>query len=390
MRIIVLGYIVRGPMGGMAASNVQYLTGLARLGHDVCFLEYGNNWDCCYDPSTGMNTPDATYGLAFIQNLLTPFGLQDRWGYFDAHKNQWLGPLTSRIDQVIADADLVLNLCGMNDIAGGLEAVPLRVLVEEDPVFTQIKHLQDPERKEKSLRHNHFFTFASNWGQADCTVPDDGIDWRPTRPPVVVDLWPNAGADPTRKADRYTTVMQWRSYAPLSWAGTDYHNKDHSMPAYMGLPKQTDAVLEIALAGADAEQEKALIDAGWRLTEAGPVSVSLPAYRDYLAQSRGEFAVAKHAYVAARTGWFSERSACYLACGLPVIIQDTGFSDWLPNDSAIAAFTNPEQALQQLNRIEADYPRYCREARNLADTYFGSDTVLTQLLNNITASSSAS
>lgn len=386
MRIIVLGYIVRGPIGGMVASNVQYMVGLQRLGHDVSFLELGGQWDCCYDLQADTMTADPSYGVGFIGDLLKPYGLDEKWAYHDAFKKAWLGPLADSIDQVIGNADIVLNLCGVNDLQQGLEEVPLRVLLEEDPVFMQVKHLKEPERKSNALMHNRFFSFAYNWGKPTCTVPDDGIAWQPTRPPVVLDCWPDKAADANaERGKRYTTVMQWRSYPPVNWQGTDYHNKDHSFPPYRDLPAQAGVELEIGLAGADAKAKQELMDAGWHLANSGPISKSLPAYTDYLATSRGEFSIAKHGYVAARTGWFSERSACYLACGLPVILQDTGFSDDLPNDSSIGAFNTPDEAIAQIQRIESSYDRYRDEARELAAAYFGHDVVLSDLLERITA-----
>jgi len=108
-------------------------------------------------------------------------------------------------------------------------------------------------------------------------------------------------------------------------------------------------------------------------------------YRDYIRASRGEFTVAKDQNVRLRSGWFSERSACYLAAGRPVITQDTGFTDWLRADGGVLAFDSAESAVDALRRVAGDYDRHCREARALAEEYFTSGVVLTALMERATA-----
>ena len=256
-------------------------------------------------------------------------------------------------------------------------------------MFTQVKHLRDKTKRDNAALHNRFYTYASNWGRPTCSVPDDGINWQPTVPPVVMDQWSVEEDDAAPWPSNYTTVMQWRSYPPAQWQGMEYHSKDYSFPAYFDLPMQTRAGLEIALKGGDTETRERLKNAGWVLRQPLPVSLELPAFTNYLSRSRGEFALAKHGYVASGSGWFSERSACYLAAGRPVIVQDTGFSEWLPTDSAIGAFTTPQQALDQLERIESDYPRYHSEAREIASEYFDSDRVLGRLIESACGDSQA-
>lgn len=385
MRIIVLGFIVRFPMGGMIANSVQYLNGLARLGHDVRYLEIGRDWDCCFNPETGYSSSDPKQGLSYAEQLLKPFGLETKWAYYDMFQEAWLGPLSDSVNQAIADADMVINLCGSNDLKLGLDEVPLRVLIEQDPVFTQVKHLRDKAKRDNAAKHNRFYTYACNWGKPTCTVPDDGIDWQPTVPPVVLSHWPMLDDDAALWSTNYTTVMQWQSYPPVRWEGVDYHSKDFSFPDYFDLPVHTRAGLEIALKGGDGLTRKKLTDAGWTLRDPLPVSLALPAFTDYLCRSRGEFALAKHGYAVSRSGWFSERSACYLASGRPVVVQDTGYSDWLPTDSAIGAFASPQESLAQLDRIESDYTRYRKEAREIASAYFDSDRVLEGLIASATS-----
>ena len=386
MRILVLGFIVRFPMAGMVANSVQYLNGLTRLGHEVSYLEIGRDWDCCFNPETGYSSKDPLYGMAFAKRLLEPYGLASRWAYYDMFDKAWLGPMSSHVTQTIKDAEMVINLCGSNDLQLGLEQVPLRLLIEQDPVFTQVKHLRDQAKRDNATLHNRFYTYACNWGVKGCSVPNDGIEWQPTVPPVVLADWPTCDDETAPWAGNYTTVMQWQSYPPAQWEGVDYHSKDVSFPDYFDLPLQTKAGLEIALKGGDGPTREKLSAAGWILRDPLPISMELPAFTRYLSQSRGEFALAKHGYVLSGSGWFSERSACYLASGRPVVVQDTGFSKWLPTDSAIGAFTSPNQALAQLDRIESDYTRYRNEARQIASEYFDSDRVLESLLESAISS----
>jgi len=377
-------------MAGMVANSVQYLCGLARLGHDVCYLEFGRDWDCCFNPRTGYSTSDPQYGLAFTERLFKPLGFSEKWAYYDMLQKAWLGPLSPDVSNAIADADIVINLCGSNDLQMGLQDVPLRIFIEQDPVFTQVKHLRDDAKRANAAMHNRFYTYACNWGKPTCSVPDDGIDWKPTVPPVVMSNWPTAENGNVTWSRNYTTVMQWQSYPPAVWEGVEYHSKDYSFPDYFDLPLKTKAGLEIALKGGDGPTRDKLTRSGWKLRDPLPVSLELPEFTDYLSRSRGEFSLAKHGYVVSGSGWFSERSACYLASGRPVVVQDTGFSRWLPTDSAIGAFTDPQQALAQLDRIESDYPRYCREARQIANEYFDGDRVLQKFLASATANCSQS
>src|SRR5439155_10118990 len=170
LRIVVLGYIVRGPLGGMVWSNLQYLQGLARLGHDVYFVEDSNDYPSCYDPARDVVDADPSYGLAFAGRTLERIGLHERWTYWDAHTARWLGPCAARAGEICATADLLLNLCGVNPLRPWLEAIPVRAFVDEDPAFTQIRHLTDPAARELAARHTAFFSFGENVGRSGCAI----------------------------------------------------------------------------------------------------------------------------------------------------------------------------------------------------------------------------
>src|SRR5260370_4367375 len=226
LRIIVLGYVVRGPLGGMVTSNLQYLLGLSSLGHDVYFVEDSDDFESCYNPVTMEMGADPTYGLEFAGRALERIGLGDRWAYWDAHTARWLGPSADDILQVCANADVVLNLCGVNPLRPWLRDVPARVFVDEDPAFTQIKHLTNPTARELAKHHTAFLSFGENIGTRRSAIPDDGLPWQPTRQPVVVDAWP---VTPAPKPGKFRTVMQSDSYPAVKFHGRRYGLKCDSL-----------------------------------------------------------------------------------------------------------------------------------------------------------------
>jgi hypothetical protein len=376
LAVIVLGYIVRGPLGGLAWHHLQYVMGLAALGHEVYFLEDSEDYPSCYDPSRdGMGT-DPGYGLAFAAHCFGRVGLGECWAYHDAHAGSWHGPAAGRVLDACRRADLVLNLSGVNPLGPWCRDVPARVLVDTDPVFTQVRHLQDPAARERAGEHNVFVTFGENFGRPACTTPDDGFPWRPTRQPVVLDAWP---VTPGPARGKFTSVLQWDSYRARVHDGRRYGMKSESFGPFWELPRLSGQAFELAL-GSEAAPREQLRARGWGVRDPLEVTRDPWTYQEYLRQSRAEFGIAKHGYVTARTGWFSERSAGYLASGRPVVVQDTGFTDWLPAGRGVLAFTTPEEALAAVEAVAADYEGHARAARALAEQYLDARRVLTRLL----------
>lgn len=386
LRVVVLGYLVRGPLAGMAWHHLQYAIGLASLGHDVLYIEdSGDSESCCYDPQRHINATDPTYGLQFAAGVFARAGLGSRWAYHDAHADRWLGPLAGSAVELCQTSDIVLNLSCTNPMRPWLRGIPLRVLVDSDPVFSQVRNLVEPERRALTAQHNRFFTFAQNVGSARCSLPNDGFPWQPTRQPVVLDAWPVM--PPSSGSAPYTTVMQWRSYANRRHRGVRLGMKADAFEAYLELPRRVGARLELAI-GAGAPRGR-LRRAGWRLRNPLEISLDLQSYQRYLQGSRGEFSVAKEGYVRCRCGWFSERTSSYLASGRPAVVQDTGFSDWLPARDGLWAFEDLDGAIAGIEAVEADYARHCSAARDLVAAFFDARTVLTSLLERACGSASA-
>ena len=380
LRIVVLGYVVRAGMGGMAWHYLHYVLGLSLLGHDVHYIEdSGDDTWCCYDAERDVTDSDASYGLAFMGRCAERLGIGERWAYYDAHGGGWAGPNADHAVSTCRDADVVVNVSGANVLRGWFDGVDRKVLVDTDPAFTQVRNLVDPAFRERTEMHDVFVTFGESIGLDDCRIPDDGFDWRPTRQPVVLDAWPH-GPPPAGAA--FTTVMQWRTKNAQTYSGTRYGTKEDSFAPFRDLPGSVDQTLELALGGKDAPRDR-LRASGWRIRDPRGVAADPWRYQRYLLGSRAELSIAKHGYVASGSGWFSERSACYLAAGRPVVAHDTGFGAHLPTGCGLLAFGSPEEAAESIRSVDSDYDRHSTAARAIAAERFAHERVLGELLDHV-------
>jgi hypothetical protein len=374
-KIVVAGYIVRFPMGGLVWTHLQYVLGLARLGHQVHFLEESGWPDACYDVARSVMSDDPSYGVAYLARLMNRFGLGDRWAFRD-RSGRFYGLSREAVDQVIAEAEVLINISGLSWF-DAFDRVPCKLFIDENPVFTQIRAAEgDAWLRGLLEKHDLLFTYGGNVGRPGCPLPTAGYEWLPARQPLVMELWPFTY---TPTAERFTTVMSLRPYEPIEYQGQVYGHKDVEFARFLDLPRHTPQPLEVAVSLSDQQQET-LREAGWHWVDAVAVSRDVDRYRAYIRGSRGEFSIAKNAYVHSRSGWFSDRSASYLACGKPVLLQDTGFGNWLPTGQGLLAFTTLDQAVEGLARINADYEAHCRAARRLAEEHFDSHRVLRELL----------
>jgi hypothetical protein len=341
----------------------------------VYFLEDSDDYPSCYDPVRDVTDTDPSYGLDFTAQTFARVGLGDRWAYYDAHTARWLGPRAEGIQPICASAEVLLNVSGVNPLRPWLQAIPHRVLIDTDPAFTQIRHLTDNGARERASQHTAFFSFGENLGR-NSTIPDDGFPWQPTRQPIVLDAWPVTTGPPKGK---FTTIMQWESYPRQEYAGRSYGMKADSFEPYLNLPERAGAIFELAL-GSPRAPRPLLASRGWCCRDPREPSRDPWTYQRFIQESRAEFGVAKHGYVVSRSGWFSERSAAYLASGRPVLVQETGFSDWLAAGSGVVAFRNPEEALGGIQNIGSRYKYHCQCARQIAEAYFDANQVLSCLL----------
>jgi hypothetical protein len=276
----------------------------------------------------------------------------------------------------------LLNLSGINPVRPWMERVPIRIFVDTDPVFTQIRQAQDPAARARAERHNRFLTFGEGLIEAPGDVPMDHFPWRATRQPICLPCWE---AHPASAGRPWTTVMQWESYPAVEHDARRYGMKSESFWAIEGLPPLVRPRLQLALGGSAAPRRR-LRGKGWSVVNPVRVTTTPARYHSYLAASRGELTVAKHGYVVSQSGWFSERSANYLASGKPVVTQETGFSKFIPTGEGLFAFSTMEEAVGAIEAVESDYERHCRAAREIAEEYFDARKVLAKLLDDVLGS----
>jgi hypothetical protein len=386
LRIVVTGLLAQHPLGGVAWDYLQYPLGLALLGHDVWYLEDSGEWPYdVYGPGgRGSAVDDCSANVERLRSVMDRIGLTDRWMYRCPIGSTWFGLPDAQRDIVIGSADLLLNVSGTLHRPEHYRSIPRRAYIDSDPVFTQVKIAAGAGRfPGRVALHDVHFSFGELIGKASASVvPQTCFDWQPTRQPIVLSEWPTV----ENGRAVYTTVLNWASYAAPSYNGRRYGQKNLEFEHCMELPQRV-APLELEVAvkavrrrGKPTAPIERMRRHGWRVVSPDVVCPDLDSYRDYITSSRGEWSVAKHGYVLGQVGWFSCRSACYLAAGRPVVVQDTGFSDVLPVGEGIVAFRTFDEAVEALAEVESSYARHSRAARAIAEEYFDSARVLGDLI----------
>jgi hypothetical protein len=373
----VAGYLVRYPLGGHVFAQLQFLVGLQKLGFDVVFIEHFGWPNSCYDASANAMTDDPAYGLAQIQKIFGKFGVQ-KWCFVDA-RGAFHGLSRDEVKQICRDATALISIASVTWLDEFYEC-KTRAFIDTDPAFTQFRMPPKPSASCAGYASPHdfqfHFTYGERIGKSDCPIPTRELKWQPTRQPIVLDLViPRFAPD----AKFFTTVMSWTSYGSVEFGGEAYGQKDVELLKLLDLPQKIGPIFEIALGGPNAPAEK-LRAAGWKISSALDATVSVDSYLDYIGNSRGEFSVAKNGYVKTRSGWFSDRTAAYLAMGKPAIVQDTGFSEILPCGDGLFAFQTADDVAKSVEKINADYENQCRAARKIAEKFFDSDKILGNLV----------
>ena len=367
----------RYPLGGIGWQALHYMIGLSRLGHDVYYVE--DSGAPPYDPRVKSVVEDSSYARAFLADVMGRFGLSDRWCYVDSVTGVHHGLSRGRLARLYRETDAIFNVCGATRLREEHMYCPVRVYLETDPVFEQIRVAEDDRRAIDDLQdHTHHFTYGENLGQPDCPIPLEKFAWRPTRPPVIPDLW-EATCNPA--AERFTTVATWKNVGKdIRFRGETYYWSKHvNFLRVADLPRRTQQPLELALEVDDPKTRDLMAGHGWVLTDAFASSRDLATYQRHIYRSRGEFTVSKDLVVRTRSGWFSDRSVCYLAAGKPVVTQETGFSKYVPAGAGLLAFSTVQEAAAALDEVNRDYAFHSRAARRIAEEYFAADRVLARL-----------
>ena len=356
--------------GGEAWVRLSWAIGLQRMGFRVIFVE-----------QMGGARPRST-AIEYFEAVTARFGLRDATLL---HGDEALAGLsTDALRETARSAELFVNLSGNIRDLSLVEGCGQKVYVDLDPGYTQFWHASGIDVG--LAGHDHYFTVGSRLGNADCAVPSSGIDWLPVAPPVVLEHWPVATTD----AGRFTTVASWRgAYGPAEYDGHVYGLKAHEFRKMQELPRRSPFVFELALAidPADEADRKDLAEAGWHLVRPEDAASGPEGFREYVSGSGAECSVAQGVYVETQCGWFSDRTAVYLASGKPALVQDTGFSDAYRLGGGVVPFTTLEEAIAGAAEIVSEYPEHCRMARLLAEEHLDSDVVLGRMLERVGARS---
>jgi hypothetical protein len=373
VRILFAGIIARYPFGGVTWCSLMYLLGLRALGHEVFYIE--DTGECVYDPVQNTRATDPAYGTTYIHNALAPYGLADRWSFVN-YDGSYHGRSAEEVRRYAADADLFINLSGGSWFWRDEYArIPRKAFIDSDPAFTQLAIAKaEPWYVEFFQKFDRLFTFGANIGTPASPIPTGTFTWHKTWQPITLDDWATGGVAqaPREPRDRFTSVMTWQIESFADVGG----NKDQEFLKFVELPSKTPQRFELAING----PQRLLRQYGWDTVDAMAVSRTPTAYRDFIHGSKAEFGVAKHTYVVNRSGWFSDRTECYLASGRPALVQNTGWTEHLPSGEGLLAFSTPEEALAGIDRINADYDRHARHALDIAREHFDASRVLKKLL----------
>ena len=362
-RVAVAGALTRrASQGGHTWFLLQYILGFVHLGYDVVVVDRAG--------------PDDELGVSRTADLLDGLGLAGRWSVLVDGTDRATGLSRRALSAELGAADLLLNVMGFLDDPDLLDVCSRRVFLDVDPGFPQL--WDELGWADLLSGHDVHLTVGAGIGGPDCTIPDRGRRWLAILPPVVLDQWRAQSGRP----DRVTTVASWRGpFGPIERGGIRHGLRVHEFRRFLAVARRTSWPLELALAidPWDAADRGRLEEGGWHLTDPAIVAGDPEAYRTFVQGSAAEFTVAKEMYVRTRSGWFSDRSACYLASGRPVVAQDTGVC-LVPTGEGLLHFADPDEAVAALEEVAAHYDRHSRAARALAESYLDSDLVLSRLI----------
>jgi hypothetical protein len=365
--------------------TLNWLLGFHRLGHEVYLVEKSGSWrNGCFDVSAGVMSDDCSFGVAAVQQLLERHDLRDRFCFVN-----WAGTYhglpRGQMQELFRSADLFVDISGgvvhpveetwLSEAAGAR----LRVCVDGEPGYTQMKMETTAAKGLTLAEYDHYYTVGGNLSTDKSTAPTAGKQWRATFDPVNPDLLRILPPPPDAP---FTTVMAWQSHKPVVYGGNTYGQKDVEFAKFIGLPRLTSAAMEIAVAGQNVPRER-LRALNWRVRDSHTATSTYDRFVEYIQASRGEFTVCKNVFVATNTGWFSDRSAVYLASGRPVVMQETGFSDWLPCGLGLFAVKTADEAAQAIDVIQCDFDRQSRAAREIACEYLSAPKVVAKILRDV-------
>jgi hypothetical protein len=377
-RIVVLHLAIRYPFAGVVWQLLHHLIGLRALGFEVYYIE--DHGAYVYDAHAKTISPNSANNLKLVGGVLDRFGFAGRWGFRDPITKDYVGMAKDTCLRLIRESDAVINLCGASEPREEHFASPLMIYIETDPGVFQVQiERGDPFALLNVSAHKLFFTYAYNIGQPDCRVPTAGVAWHPTRPPVLLDEW-HPGVGPANPS-AFTTVGTWENIGKnVEVGGTTYYWSKHvNFARVLDVARRARQPIELATDIDSGPDHDAAVAGGFTFRPVVPMSLDIDDYREYISASRGEFTVSKDLYVRTRSGWFSDRTACYLAAGRPVITQLTGFEKYIPSGNGLLGFDDADSAIDAIRIVNADYPKHVKAAREIATEYFDARKLLEEI-----------
>lgn len=381
---IVSGALANKPFnGGEAWVRLSWALGMRRLGFETYFVERLAAASCV-DQEGREADFEASANRAFFEKVIDDFGLSGRAGLLCDEGERSIGFGRAEIEQLAGDAELLVNISGHLTIAPILRAARTSLYVDVDPGFTQLWHA-DPGVPFAVSGHDHYATVGLNLGKSVCRIPDCGLEWIATLPPVLSEEWP--ATPPPAGPPRFTTVASWRApFGASALDGDSVRLKHHAFRRLIELPERVgDAVFELALDIHDGDRadRRALEDHGWHLVEPREVAATPQAFRTYVVGSTAELSAAQGVYTETVSGWFSDRTAAYLASGRPTVVEDTGIAESVEAGEGLLGFASLEQAIEGVEAVRRDYSRRATAANAFASRHLDSDVVLGRLLTRL-------
>ena len=382
-KVVVWGSIAASPFGGMIWQVLHHLAAIRSLGFDVWYVEDSDR--PIYEPGSYEYTEDYSSNLRLVHQALGHIGLADRWAIRSPVSDDvWFGSLKhSEMLQLYKDAAVAINLCGAQEVQPSHHRIRCRVYLETDPVSSQVAVAKGNTRLIEELDSYHYlFTYGENLGAPDCRVPMVRYSWHKTRPPVVVDWWTSSHALSPDAA--LTTVASWsHEVKDTIWNGETWRwSKHFQFERFMDLPRRSSARLRVALGAINSTDLRRLSEHGWETLPAQSLDDFLD-YRRFIRESLGEFSPVKEQVMLPRSGWFSDRSVCYLAAGRPVIMQDTGFGKFVPTGEGLFAFAGEDDVVAAIDAVRSDFRRHSAAAAEIAREYFSGDRLMAGILRTV-------
>ena len=385
LRIIIGGFIGLYPTGGVTWDYIQYPLGLKMMGHEVYYIEdtvqfpkyqqHGKKWD------------DASDSVTYLKQTMEHFGMGENWAYRDVASGNCYGLSLSRVHKLCKTADVFINISASTFMRNEYLAIPKRVLIDSDPMFTQIEYfLRSDAREDSPYRmkylidnHNYLFSFGENINKKDCKIPKLQFNWHTTRQPICLSYWTEQISIKRQKA--LSTVMNWSVNADLVYDNNTWGQKNIEFEKFVSIPKGfPDLNFELTVSNIPEGDKQRIINSGWKVLDPLITITNPKAYKNYIEQSGSEFSVAKETYIKSNSGWFSGRSACYLAAGKPVVAQETGWSKYIPCGKGLFAFNDINSSVDSIKNVVSDAKKHSKAAVEIAKSFFDSSVAVRYIL----------